>query len=290
MTNLPLRRILCPTDFSPLATAAVRYAAGLARSTEPKATLSILYADSFEPPPYFTAAEEGEVAASLKHHKEAAERLLTEYAAEHAGPDADSLVVALHPVEAIRRVALEKGADLIVMGTHGRAGVRRFMLGSVTEGVLATADRPLLTVRGDQEKVEGGAFAVRHILCPVDFSETAREALGYAASLAKSFGAELSALHVVDEESKHAGELARLCSWVPEEVRSGCELKELVRTGNAAEQIVSIARDLSCDLIVLGAAHKRFGDTTVLGSTVVRVTRHASVPVLTVFAGIRKEE
>ena len=65
-------------------------------------------------------------------------------------------------------------------------------------------------------------------------------------------------------------------------IRSRCSLKEIVRRGDAAEQIIEAVPSVSCDIIVLGGQHKHFHDTTVLGTTAIRVTRHAPCPVLTV--------
>ena len=84
------------------------------------------------------------------------------------------------------------------------------------------------------------------------------------------------------DSSREHKEMDRLCQWVSSKLMAGCVIKELVRQGHAAEQILDLARSMHSDLIVLGAQHKRFFDTTVLGTTTVRVTRHASCPVLTV--------
>ncbi|MBI5018545.1 MAG: universal stress protein [Deltaproteobacteria bacterium] len=287
MSALRVRRILCPTDFSPLATAAVRYAAGLAGCSDPASQLLLLYADPFEPPPYFTSGEEEGMAASLDQHRRAAKAQLTAYARENAGKGAEALVAEAHPAAAILQTARERDADLIVMGTYGRSGVSRFLLGSVAERVLAEADRPVLTVRAPKEgRPKRTPPAVRRVLCPVNYTELAHRALIYAASLAACFGAELYAVHVVEAGEPAADareETACLCAWVPEGVRSACSLKEIVRSGEAAAEIIDLAGTSGCDLIVLGGQHKTFSDTTVLGSTVVKVTRHAPCPVLTVF-------
>jgi nucleotide-binding universal stress UspA family protein len=268
----------------------VRYAAGLSRCSQSVGHLVLLYADPFEPPPYFTAGEEEAMAASLEQHRRAAEKQLEAYARENAGAGAEALVVAASPAAAISQTAIHRDVDLIVMGTHGRGGVSRFMLGSVTERVLAEADRPVLTVQEAKHVTRSEVFPLRRVLCPVNYTEQAHRALAYAASLAKCFGAELLAVHVVEEgvsRGETRDEVGRLCAWVPEGVRSECSIQEIVRNGDAAEEIIALAKETGCDLIVIGAAHKRFADTTILGTTVVRVTRHAPLPVLTVFGAQR---
>jgi len=197
----------------------------------------------------------------------------------------ESLLVEDTPARAILETAREREADLIVMGTHGRSGLSRVMLGSVTERVLRESDRPVLTIRYTTGMSPEPRGSIRSLLCPVNYTPVARKALQHAVALAQCFDAELTVVHVLEDEAQKASDreaLARLCEWVPEEVRRHCRVKELIRRGDAAEQIIETARALGNDLIVLGAQHKRFFDATVIGTTTVRVTRHAPCPVLVV--------
>ena len=285
MENFQPKLILCPTDFSELATFALQYAKELASFA--KATLMVLYADPFLPPPHFTATQMNEVVRNLEVSKQAARQHLARYVASHAGSKfkTESLVIEDRPVSAIIRTAMQRGVDLIVMGTHGRSGLSRMMLGSVTERVLRESVCPVLTVRHKEAAAESRTPSVQQILCPVNFSEISANTLWHAASIAETFGANLSVLPVVEsplESSREQKEMDRLCQWISSNLTARCILNEVVRQGHAAEQILELARSMHCDLIVLGAQHKRFFDTTVLGTTTVRVTRHASCPVLTV--------
>jgi nucleotide-binding universal stress UspA family protein len=93
------------------------------------------------------------------------------------------------------------------------------------------------------------------------------------------------ALHINENQSddtKETDEHDRLCAWIPPEFRSECSIKEWVRQGDAAEQIIHAATSEGCDLVVLGAQHKKFRETTVLGTTTLKVTRHSSCPVLVI--------
>jgi nucleotide-binding universal stress UspA family protein len=281
----PPRRILCPTDFSELATFALRYAAEVARCSN--AQLLVMYADPFLPPPHFTAEQIEEVLRALERAKAAARRYLTEYVRTVVGAerDVESLLVEDTPARAILETARARDADLIVMGTHGRSGLSRIMLGSVTERVLRESDRPVLAVRHTAGASPEPRFSIQRLLCPVNGTPIAQKALRHAAAIAQCFDAELTVVHVLEDDAHTTSErdaLAHLCAWVPEDVRLHCRVKEMVRRGNAAEQILETARALQSDLIVLGALHKRFFDTTVIGTTTVRVTRHAPCPVLVV--------
>jgi nucleotide-binding universal stress UspA family protein len=277
-----IQTILCPTDFSELSTYALEHARELASSCG--ARLLVMHADLFLPPPYFTAFQMEELNEALSRSREGADLHLGDYVKKHVGetgPKVECEVIEAPPIPAILESAEKNNVDLIVMGTHGRSGLSRVMLGSVTERILRETNWPVMTVRRKQ-----GAgyhpFAVRQILCPVNFTEVARQALDYAVHLADCFVAQLTVLSVEESGMGTVEEqMESFCDAVPEDLRSKCSMKQLMRKGNAAEEIVGEAKALGSDLIVLGAQHKRFADSTVIGTTSVRVTRHAPCPVLT---------
>jgi nucleotide-binding universal stress UspA family protein len=279
------RCILCPTDFSEPATLALYYGKHLADCFD--ARLVVLYADPFTPPPYFTSGQMEDLAKTIERFKGAALEYLNRYIREHLGGSGkvDRMVAESQAVPAILLAAGEKKADMIVMGTHGRSGINRLMLGSVTEKILHETDRPVLTVRGKTGRAELPKVSIQQVLCPVNYTEVALKALEHAVEMSECFEAELLVLHVIESQStdiKDEDEHHRLCAWIPEGVRARCSLKEIVRRGDAAEQIIEVASSTHCDMIVAGAQHKRFHDTTVLGTTTIRITRHAPCPVLTV--------
>jgi len=285
METFQPKLILCPIDFSEPATLALYYGKHLATCFG--ARLTVLYADPFSPPPYFTSGQVEDLAKTIERFKGAAHEYLTRYVSEHIGGpgEVEKIVVENQTVPAILLTAKDKKADMIVMGTHGRSGINRLMLGSVTEKVLHETDRPVLTVRGKKGIAEPSKVSIRQILCPINYTEVALKALEHAVGISKCFEAELLVLHVIESHStdvKEEEEHGRLCAWIPDGVRSRCSLREVVRRGEAAEQIIEAASSAGCDMIVLGAQHKRFHDTTVLGTTTIRVTRHAPCPVLTV--------
>jgi nucleotide-binding universal stress UspA family protein len=278
---MELRQILCPVDFSDLSSAALRYASLLARCGN--ARLVVAYAQSFSPPPYFTEGQVGELEHQFRDAFQGAEAALRRFVdaelGAEAGPGTEVKVVEAMPVDGILRLTREIKADLVVMGTHGRSGVNRLMLGSVAERVLRESAVPVLTVRGD---TTAAMMLPKTILCPVNNTPAAREALSMAAHLARCFSGNIVAVHVKED---HAGQgIGDLCAWVPDEIRSHCTIREVTRQGEAAEEIVALAREMPCDLLVMGARHRRFFDSTVLGSTTARVVRHAPCPVLTVYA------
>jgi nucleotide-binding universal stress UspA family protein len=277
--------ILCPTDFSEPATQALYYGKKMAECFD--ARLIVLYANPFTPPPHFTSGQVDELVKAIEHSKGAAREFLVRYVREHIGDsiEFEAVVVENQTVPAIHQMAEEKKADMIVMGTHGRSGFNRLMLGSVTEKILHETDCPVLTVREKKGTAEPSRVSIQQVLCPINYTEVALKALEHAVGISKCLGSELLVLHVIESQSTDINEKdehGRLCAWVPSDIRSRCSLKEIVRRGDAAEKIIEMAQDQAIDLIVLGSQHKRFSDTTVIGTTTVRVTRHASCPVLTV--------
>lgn len=271
------QQILCPVDFSELSALALRYAAKLAKCSG--ARLTALYADQFLPPPYFTESGLEELRKQLQDSARQAEAYLRKFVTATLG-DSDGVDVRVEeglPADAIRRVAAEPPSDLIVMGTHGRTGINRLMLGSVTERVLRETSVPVLAVRGDTQSLE-----VKNILCPVNDSPIALQALKTAAGLASCFGAAVTVLHV--REPGATDSIENLCSWVPHSERALCTIREISAEGDVAQEVIARASQIHADLVVLGARHRRFFDTTVIGATTIRMLRHAPCPVLAVFA------
>jgi universal stress protein E len=158
------------------------------------------------------------------------------------------------------------------------------MLGSTTERVLRETGKPVLTVRHREGEETPSPLNIQKILCPVNYTEVAQKALGYAATLAERFSAELKVLTVIESagERSEEGERDRLCAWIPGGIRPRCQIQEMVSRGNAGEQILKAVASDGCDLIVLGAQHKRFWDSTVIGTTTMNVIRHSPCPVFTV--------
>lgn len=272
------RHILSPVDFSETSALGLRLAASLASCSQ--AQLTAVYADQFLPPPYFTQNRLEEIRRQLQDAERQAEERLREFAAEHASGIAASVrVVKALPVEGILAAAAETGADLIAMGTHGRSGFNRLMLGSVTERILRASPVPVLTVHPRSATVPHFP-QLRGILCPVNDTEVSRKALALAARMAHCFEAKLTVFHVKEKGGEAA--IPDLCSWVPEDVRAHCSLREETAEGEAAHEIIHRAGVSDCDLLVLGARRRRFFDSSVIGTTSVRVVRHAPCPVLTV--------
>jgi len=187
----------------------------------------------------------------------------------------------------------EHDIDVVVMGTRGRSGVGRLLLGSVAERVVREAPCPVLTV-----PARAPGQAVSRVLAAVDFSPHSRTTLEHAIAMADHYGAPLDVLHVLQEvtlPSAYGPELAPMIT--PQiEGRSHEALAELAaevdlhdvsvelhtRFGYPASEILRFAEEYGVDLIVL-ATHGLTGlEHFLIGSVAERVVRKATCPVLTV--------
>jgi nucleotide-binding universal stress UspA family protein len=181
------------------------------------------------------------------------------------------------------------------MGTHGRGGVARLLMGSVAEKVVRTAPCPVVTVHGARNPSPAG---FRRILVPTDFSAASGAALDTARLLADQFAASLHLLHVLPEmfDGAAGSELfiseapavrtlrlmnarERLAHRIPTELPRSTVTTEVI-FGDPAETIAAYADDNHFDLIVMGT-HGRTGIAHLLGTVAERVVRTAQCPVMT---------
>lgn len=278
-TTTKLTRILVPTDFSDTANHALRYASELARASG--ASLTVLYADPFTPPIDFTATVGGWDEHSFEQLKARAEEELLEDAALHVEADVpyDTVVRVDSPLAGILAQARESGASLIVMGTHGRTGVRRLVLGSVTEAVMRQATLPVLAVPPRAE-----TLALQTIVCPVDYTAECYAAVQFAARLAPPTARFYVVRAAATEDlAQSADDFFEMRAWVPASIATRCELK-MLGAGHVAESIDALARELRADLIVTTEHAGRKAADVLHGTFAARVLQHSDCPVLTLNA------
>lgn len=190
----------------------------------------------------------------------------------------------------ILRTAEQAGVDLIAMGTHGRTGLRRLLAGSVAMDVLREACCPVLALH--DRRGHPRSRDIRVVLFPTDFSRASEAASGPARALARDMGARLVVVHVIpltsDLEGGGAAEIdpAEYLHSL-EEIRrhlDGPDLKYPVETrlgrGRVAEEILRLAREVECDLIVAGT-HGRTGlGRLLLGNVAESIVPRADCAVL----------
>lgn len=282
MKRFPITTILAPTDLSESSAAPLRCSRLLADRFS--ARLTVMYADPIAYPVDYVVPTKGlYVTPSKEHTTDLREAIDTQARGLMGDTPYEALVTIGQPVPAILAAADERHADLIVMSSHGRRGWRRALLGSVCEGVLHGSRCPVLIVPS-RERRDEPQHAIAKILCPINFSPVARQALAAAAEIAAAFGAHLTIVHVIeaDDLTDSAADEARVREWIPADLRQTCAYRELVLRGGPAERVLDCADDLGSNLLVIGAQHRIFRDSTVIGTTTERIVRYASCPVLVI--------
>ncbi|HUE89866.1 MAG TPA: universal stress protein [Vicinamibacterales bacterium] len=293
------KHILCPIDLSDSSAAPLAYAVAFARWYGSRLTvlhvvptfdpMQIQFGGLGDPVRIVQPVPREEVLEALRRAIDAAGAATIDATPAAEAGDAAPTIVD-------QAVALR--ADLIVLGTHGRSRFDRFLLGSVTEKVLRKAPCPILTVPPLAPATAPARVAFKRILCPMDFSPSAHQALGFALDLARQANGEVTVLHVIEwlaEEQARAiahfnvAEYRRhLVDDAHERIRGlaaerpGASVEDLVVAGRAHREILETASTRESDLIVMGAQGRGGVGLTIFGSTTQQVVRAATCPVLTV--------
>lgn len=211
--------------------------------------------------------------------------------------DHETRVLQGAPAPTIVDYADENAFDLIVMPTHGRAGLSRYLLGSVTEKVVQLASTPVMTVRMQADEEVSVPFD--RVLVATDGSEAAARAVAHGIDLAVAADATLHVLTVVTGDSAFAAlteddsaeERDRAARGVVDDVAADAEARGLtdVRThvvdGDPHEEILAAVDRGEADVVVMGTTGRRGVDRILLGSVAGKTVRSAPVPVVTVASG-----
>ena len=306
---IEIKRILCPIDFSDYSRHALNHAVAMAKWYD--STITVLHVLPVVPVAAYgselpalpstvpSPADRDELLAAMKRF------------ADEAGSD---LPIQCETCEGTvtAEILARAGAipsDLIVMGTHGRSGFERLVLGSVTEKVLRKAACPVLSVPSHvRDAVPAPPVLFKDILCAIDFSDCSTNALNYAMSLAQEADARLTVVHVIEMLPESApgrdeaiqvwpGNVSeyiagveqdrreRLRAAVPESVRAYCAVETVLANGNPYRAILRVAAEQHSDLIVIGIHGRGAADLLFFGSTAQHVVRQATCPVLTLRRG-----
>jgi len=279
-------RILFPTDGSEGATAALEHVLDLAAATDASVTV-LNVADTTRDS---VTTVDGEVVDALET---AGERIVDEAAerARERGVPVSTETMQGAPAETIADYAAE--FDLVAMPTHGRGGVSRLFLGSVTERVIRRSETPVLTLRPEADL----AYPYERVLAATDGSDTAEAALDDAIGVARLAGATFHALSVVDTASLGVDTYSTAYA---EELEGRAEKAVETATERAAEggldsvvgavesgasihgAVLDYIEENDIDLLVVGT-HGRTGlDRFLIGSVAEKLVRAAPVPVLVV--------
>jgi nucleotide-binding universal stress UspA family protein len=289
--RIEIKNLLYLTDFSEPSEAALPFVTAIARKYDAKIhALHVVV-----PVPFvFTAPET--IADSIAAQEEICEADMQRLDSRLDGMPHETIIQRGVSLWAVLQNTIQATcADMIVLGTHGRTGAQKFLLGSVAEEVFRRSPVPVLTIgpRVRRGVHNGGRF--RRILFATDFSSQSVAAAPYAVSLAQENQARLLLVHVVrlrdhdrDDrvyELSVAEAIHHLHETVPEDAQLWCPPEVSVEHGNPGKRIVEAAEERGADLIVLGvrdAAGHLNAATHFERNTAHNVVAHAACPVLTV--------
>lgn len=303
-TNQPssaisVRNVLYATDFSATSEAALPYATAICRKFQSQLHVAHILSDTslllmtggVEYPTFELLYED---AIAIAKEKMAAVQVRL------AGIPNRSHLRHGQVWKNLSSIAAENDIDLIVLGTHGRTGLGKLLLGSVAEDILRHARRPVLTVgpkiRGHAKLPEYGSGSIlapvklelQRILCAMNFASRSQPLAPTAIALAEQFEARLTLMRVLEDYAKLDSPpgaiedgVRRLQAVVPNDADLAYAPEIIIEFGCPWACIVKKAMEREADLIVLGA--RSVDNTTRLPwSTVHQVVAHATCPVLTV--------
>jgi len=190
----------------------------------------------------------------------------------------------------VEELIQENEIDLVVLGTHGRRGLKKLVMGSGAETIYRTATCPVLTIGPAARPLDGGPWKIQRILFPVDLSEGTAPALPFALSLAEENEAALILLNaqpMVPWQHRPSVEHSareRMIGMIPAEAADWCQPEAVVRWEDAPEAIEQYAAQEAIDLVVMGVKRT---DSARLSShrpwpVACEVVSRAPCPVLTV--------
>ena len=289
--RIGLKNILFLTDFSEPSSIALPYAAMIGRAYGAKVTaLHVVVPSSYT---YMTP----EMSTTLLDAQEDATKTeMARVEADFAGLPREVIIernIGVWPV--LRELLPEREIDLIVLGTHGRTGVKKAVFGSTAEEIFRRTSVPVLTIGPSVRRSAHNGGRFQCVLFATDFNSVSGTAASYAVSLAQENQSRLVLLHVLpapkagkgskSAELSVAEALHRVEDLLPRDAELWCRPEPVVEHGQASGQILATAERCGVDLIVLGVR----GMDTLTGlvtrverATAYEVIAHAPCPVLTV--------
>lgn len=290
--RITLNNILFATDFSTYSNAALRYAIAIARQYGAKIYGAHVMASADY---LFTAPDLWP--AHLQQEKQLEDSVKERLDEQLRGVQHETLVGVGDVWNTLFWLIIKHDIDLLVVGTHGRTGARKLLMGSIAETIFRQAACPVLSIGPNVSCKPDGEIQFHNILWATDFGEESLASLRYGFSLAEEAQATLTLLHVIEQpaagiidlEAVTACVMRRMKELVPPEAEAWCRVECRVEFGQQfalpADRILEIARDKAADLIILGvhATHRATSTVTHLAHTTAQhIVAHATCPVLTV--------
>ncbi|WP_135304637.1 universal stress protein [Haloarcula amylovorans] len=294
--------ILIPTDGSDHAVRAAEHGAFLADAFDATVHLLTVVDLSEAAGPFSAGGVDEEFVDRLETNAQTAIDALDDAVA--AVETVQSSVLTGQPSKTILDYVDDHDIDLVTMGTHGRRGLSRYLVGSVAERVVRQSPVPVLTVRATERSIVNDGYD--DILVPTDGSDYATAAVAHAIAIAEQSEARIHAVSVVNlgdiatgtEVGVPPGLLEQFETLAEESAESvataareaGLDAETSVSTGVPARKLLDYVANHDIDLVAMGTHGRTGWNRLLLGSTAERLVRQTHVPVLTVHRSDEEHE
>jgi nucleotide-binding universal stress UspA family protein len=304
--RVQMKNILCATDFSDFSNQTIPYGVALAKEFD--ARLYICHVIDLSSIAIYGEFQLNPIDQQNRIRKQAAEQL--DQIIGEQPVKWEPLISVGHTADEISRLVAEKEIDLVIAATRGRSGLKRLILGSVTERLMRVLACPLLIVHSPEHEFVNPInqeIRLKKILVGCDFSPDSDLAFQQALSLAQEFEADLHLAHVIEptvstellkpdkalsaeiQQGLHQRFTEKLIAMVPQDARNWCTPETCILEGQPYEALVQYAKTHAIDMIVLGVRGHGLVKTLFLGSTTDRVVRQSTCPVLSVSTKAQNE-
>lgn len=280
-TEVTLKNVLFATDFSEGSRHALPYVRGIAKAFG--ATVHLCHIEA----PFTNSSALAAPRIFEAIGKDAADHLSTlMHSPALKGLEVKMGLASGGVRDEITRMVRNQKIDLLLAGTHGRTGLKKMLLGSVVEEIIRSANCPVITVGpGTPFRAE---VPFQKILFPTNLTETSDKVLPYAVMLANKFGAQVTVLHVVEENEPLTADKRALHESVYRAMVESLQPslaqfrpEFLIETGEAAPTILRVAEERKIDLIAMGLKRAYVGGVQLRSSTAYKIMAAAHCPVLT---------
>lgn len=293
---MKIHSILVPLDFSEFSMKALEYAINLAEKYFSQITLLhaiVLFQDDIDEEERLQEYED-----MIRKREENIREYFTknQREIERKGITVKSEIIrGISAADTILEFINKLPIDIVIMGTHGRSGLKHLFQGSVAEKVVRLSPVPVLTVHRSTQN-----FCLKRLLVPIDFSLHSKKAIDFAISLADNFNANIDFVHVIEQDihpSFYASGIYSISqidkdlknrvienmkAFVEDQLNPDIKAEYVVCEGKSHKEIINLSKEEKTDMIVI-ATHGLTGmDYILLGSTTEKVVRWANSPVLTV--------
>lgn len=280
--KVTFKKILFATDFSSFSNAALPYALGISHHCGSKLCVAHVVSEKAY---LFIGSED------YPRPKEQIDATLVETYLKNSPHEMLSSVRDIP--DFLFRLIHDNQIDLLILGTRGRSGVPKLLLGSVAEKIFREASIPVLTVGLKVSLQQTNVADFGQIVVATDFGDESAAAIGYALSLTKEYHSHLSFLHVLwqlqprtlDIEPLADLAIRRMQGFVPSDADLWFRPEYFVEWGSVEKEVVKFSKERSSDLIVLGIRAPEHALTAVshlAHSQAEHIVAHATCPVLTV--------